>query len=550
MNATAHTASRALVDGLVALGVQLVFGVSGGGVAGVWSELGVHPDLRLIHTQHESGAAFAATEASLASGQPVAVVVTTGPGLTNALTGLVAARQEGAAVILLSGHTPAARRGRGATQETDHASPAPDLLRPGPVFHVARVLESAEQLDAALRELALALGRPGGCVAHLAVPTDVAVQPARRRSPCAPTTRAPRGVDVASLQPVVDALKAGRARVLVGRGARGADLRALADRSGAWFFSTPDAKGLLPEDHGRCAGVIGVGGQPEAFAALDAPFDLLLALGARLGEAETGWTAALRPRQRVVLVDDGPDLPVGTYTDAPLTLVDAPPAAVVDALLRHLGPPMPSRSRPRPAPPPAPRPGVVHPAALMRQIQAEVVDTTDATVLAESGASFVWAIHLLRMPGPRLRVSVGWGAMGHATTGAVGVAATGRRAVAIVGDGAVLMGNELATAARHRLPVVWVVLNDGGYGLCRHGMRALGLHAADLDQPPVDFAAIASAAGVRGLRAASEAELTTALRAALATPGPALIDVQIDPDAPPPMGQRVQALTFHARELP
>jgi acetolactate synthase-1/2/3 large subunit len=252
----------------------------------------------------------------------------------------------------------------------------------------------------------------------------------------------------------------------------------------------------------------------------------------------------------VVLVDDGPDLPVGTYTDAPLTLVDAPPAAVVDALLRHLGPPMPSPSRPRPAPPPAPRPGVVHPAALMRQIQAEVVDTTDATVLAESGASFVWAIHLLRMPGPRLRVSVGWGAMGHATTGAVGVAATGRRAVAIVGDGAVLMGNELATAARHRLPVVWVVLNDGGYGLCRHGMRALGLHAADLDQPPVDFAAIASAAGVRGLRAASEAELTSALRAALATPGPALIDVQIDPDAPPPMGQRVQALTFHARELP
>ncbi|MFT4976703.1 MAG: acetolactate synthase-1/2/3 large subunit, partial [Myxococcota bacterium] len=86
------TVAGALACGLAAIGVRQVFGVSEGGVAHIWSALEAHPALQLIHTQHECGAAFAATEASLATDAPVVVFATTGPGLTNLLTGLVAAR--------------------------------------------------------------------------------------------------------------------------------------------------------------------------------------------------------------------------------------------------------------------------------------------------------------------------------------------------------------------------------------------------------------------------------------------------------------------------
>jgi acetolactate synthase-1/2/3 large subunit len=549
VNAVGRTAASALVQGLVELGVELVFGVSGGGIAGVWSAVGQHAGLQLVHMQHESGAAFAAAEASIASGRPTAVLVTTGPGLTNALTGLVAARQEGASVIVLSGITPASRRGQGATQETDASGPVADLLRAGPVFHVAQVLESAEQVETALRRLAIALARPGGCVAHLGVPTDVGLAMAPHGRRVAAVRQAPRAFDPGLLDGLAAALLTGRVVVLAGRGARGAALGELADRCGVGVLTTPDAKGAIAEDHGGCLGVLGIGGQADAHAALAARFDLLLVLGARLGEAECGWVDALRPRERAVFVGEGDDLHVGSYADMPLMVAEGSPAALVEALLGRLGPlrPPPPRARP---PALVLRPGPVRPAALMQAVQAVAVDDSDAVVLAESGASFVWAIHMLRMPAPRLRVSVGWGAMGHATTGAIGVAATGRRAVAIVGDGAMLMGNELATAVRRGLRVTWVVLNDGGYGMCRHGMRALGLRGSELDQPPVDFAAMARAAGLVGLTVREERDLEGTLRAALEVDGPALLDVYIDPDEAPPMGRRIQALTFHAAVVP
>jgi acetolactate synthase-1/2/3 large subunit len=550
MNAAATTAAQVLAQGLVDLGVTLAFGVSGGGIAAAWSALGQHPALTLIHTQHESGAAFAATEASLASGRPVVVAVTTGPGLTNALTGLVAARQEGASVIALVGVTPAGRRGLGATQETDAGGPLPDALRPGAIAHLALTVESADGLGPALRRAAQALSRPGGAVVVLGLPTDVLGALALPVH-AAPVNRAPLDADPALLDRVAAALLTGDVTVLVGRGARGADLAALADRCPARFVVAPDAKGILPDEHPRNLGVVGLAGRDTTLAGLHPASELLLTLGARLGEAETGWTAALHAARVISVVAD-PDGLVGSYADLPQTIVEADPRRFVAGLLARLPatstcPPGPPRAR---RAPPAPRSGPVHPAALLHAVQRAVVDDSDAVVLAESGASFAWAIHLLELSTPRLRVSVGWGAMGHATTGAIGVAATGRRAVALVGDGALLMGNELVTAARRNLPVVWVVLDDGGYGLCRHGMRALRLPATELDQPSVDFAALATALGLLGLRADTEDAVEPALRAALAHPGPALVAVRVDPSAPPPMGRRIAALTFHQAELP
>ena len=179
----------------------------------------------------------------------------------------------------------------------------------------------------------------------------------------------------------------------------------------------------------------------------------------------------------------------------------------------------------------------------MRAIQTHVVDGSAAPLFAECGNSFIWTTHCLRFREPgRYRVSTGVGSMGHAAAGVVGAAlARGGRAVAVVGDGAMLMTNEISTAVRYRADALWIVLNDARYGMCAQGMESLGLEA-DASIPEVDFARFASAQGARGLRVAGEHELDAALREALATPGPCVLDVRIDPRCRAPSDNRNRGL--------
>jgi thiamine pyrophosphate-dependent acetolactate synthase large subunit-like protein len=112
------TVAQAIAKILADIGVSHAFGVSGGAMATVWAALSNHPQIEVIHCRHEGGAAFAATENHFASDRPVVVFTTAGPGITNALTGILAARGEGAKVILISACTSAPQRGRWAIQET------------------------------------------------------------------------------------------------------------------------------------------------------------------------------------------------------------------------------------------------------------------------------------------------------------------------------------------------------------------------------------------------------------------------------------------------
>src|SRR4249919_2900620 len=111
LHASCTTLASALVEGLYRLGVRQAHGVSGGAMAAIWHALSASA-LQVRHFRHESGAAFAAIEEHFASGRPALVFTTTGPGLTNALTGLLAARGEGAKLILVSACTSSPARGR------------------------------------------------------------------------------------------------------------------------------------------------------------------------------------------------------------------------------------------------------------------------------------------------------------------------------------------------------------------------------------------------------------------------------------------------------
>ena len=535
VTAAPTTLAEAVVQILAALGARHAFGVSGGAMAALWHALSKSA-LAVRHFRHESGAAFAAVEAHFASDRPVIVFTTTGPGLTNALTGLLAARGEGAKVIVLSAATTAAQRGRWAIQETCGQSMPGDLYSAGALFHFATLLESAEALPAVARRLAHGLARPGGFVAHLAIPTGLQATEWRGPLPDLSIVRGEEAPTAETIARCARLLSDEPFAIWLGFGARRASalVRRLAERTGAAVMCSPRAKGTFPEDHPQFVGVTGMGGHGSTVAYMtEARPRRVLVLGTRLGEATSFWNPAMVPADGFIHVDVDPGVPGVAYPTAPTLAVRADVGVFIAALLEHL----PERA---PAEVCFPRPerlqiglavaGAVRPEALMDAIQEVVIERNGAMVLAESGNSFAWASHCLRFSeAGRYRVSTGVGSMGHAGAGVVGAAqGRGGKAVAILGDGAMLMNNEINTAVKFDLPAVWIVLNDARYNMCEQGMATLGL-AADASIPEVDFAMLARALGAEGLRVEREAELVPAFERAMAASGPFVLDVKIDP---------------------
>jgi acetolactate synthase-1/2/3 large subunit len=544
-----ETVVEALARMLEGLGVREAFGVSGGAMAALWDALSASP-LGVRHFRHENGAAFAAIEAGFASGRPTVLFTTTGPGLTNALTGIVAAREERARLIVISAYTSAASRGRFAIQETSRDTLPTAFYASGRPFHFAAVVDEAAQLPAIERELAAGLGRSDGFIAHLALDTAAqrAPAPALERVAVTPEAKAPSANQVAAC---VDALRAGPFAIWVGYGARDAaeEVRALAHRMHAPVMSSARGKGIFPEDDPLFVGVTGLAGHASVMEALEqvAPHRLLV-LGTRMGEPTSFWDRRFVAPRGFVHVDVDPAVPGVAYPDAPTLAIVADVGATLRAVLAALGP---AESNGAAAELPRPRidrialrgDGPVRPEALMDALQDYVVDRSDALVLAECGNSFLWTTHRLRFAAPhRYRVSTNVGAMGHAAAGVVGAAlATGRKAVAVVGDGALLMTNEINSAVKFRAPAVWVVLNDARYGMCAQGMDALGL-SADATIPEVDFALFARSQGARAARVEHETELDAALAEAIAADGPFVVDVRIDPASRAPASLRNAAL--------
>jgi acetolactate synthase-1/2/3 large subunit len=552
MSAIVAQAPAAVADAIVrifeGLGVRHAFGVSGGAMATLWHALSASK-LTVCHFRHESGATFAAVEAYFATERPVVVFTTTGPGLTNALTGILAARGEGAKIIVLSAATAAGRRGRFAIQETSSRSMPGGLYGAGELFHFATLIESADELPAVARGIASGLSRPGGFVAHVAVPTDL--QSGAFRGPL-PELPAACGKDAPTPETVdrcAALLSQAPFALWVGFGARKAAalVRRVAEHTGAAVVCSPRGKGIFPEDHPQFVGVTGLGGHASTLTYLaDLRIRRVLVLGTRLGEGTSFWDPALVPEDGFIHVDVDPDVPGAAYPAAPTFGVRADIGAFLAAILPYLparapvsaGLPRPERAGPGPV-----LADRVRPEALMAAIQEVVVDRSAAIVLAESGNAFTWASHHLRFnEAGRYRISTNIGSMGHAGAGVLGAAAgSGGKAVAIVGDGAMLMTNEINTAVQFQLPAVWIVLNDARYNMCEQGMATLGL-SAETGFPEVDFAMLARALGADGSCVTHEAELGPALLRAMAATGPYVLDVRIDPARRAPSQGRNRAL--------
>jgi len=544
--------AEVVVNMLEEMGVQYAFGVSGGAIAPLWHTL-QHSLIQVLHFRHEAGAAFAATEAYFASGRPVVVFTTTGPGITNALTGLFAARWEGAKVIFLSPSTSTSQRGRWACQETStYTMPCTGVFTSGSLFDYATTLECSDELPEIYRRIAKGLARPGGFVAHLSIPTNIQTSSVKTSLPRMTLSVAPATVSEETISECARLLSEGPFAIWVGFGARFAakEIRQLAERTGAAVMCSPRGKGIFPEDHPQFVGVTGFGGHESVLTYMQKYRPLrTLVLGTRLGELTSFWNPEMIPKRGFLHIDIDSKVPGTAYPSAETFAIQSEVEEFVKALLKHL-PECPAHSKIESLPKPkhhAINPSVdgrVRPDILMNVIQRVIVERSDAVVMTEVGNSLAWGNHMLQFAQPgRYRVSTGFGSLGHFATGVVGAAlARNGKAVAIVGDGAMLMNNEISTAVNYQIPAVWIVLNDGCYKMCDQGVAMLGFKGMDAKIPQANFVKIAYGMGASGIRVEKESDIQAALEKAMVSTGPFVVDVVIDPSRLAPIGGRIESL--------
>ncbi len=548
------TVADTIAQMLTELGVRHAFGIGGGAIAPIWQAL-EQSSIDVLHFRHEAGAAFAAMEAYFADGSPVAVFTTTGPGIMNALTGIAAARYDGAKVILISACTPETNEGKWGFQETSLKTMPEEIFTNGRLFNFAHRIKSSDELAEIAQKLAFGFSQPGGFVAHLSIPIDVQTNNGCNIFP--DKSKLPSFIPDERVINQVSKLLLGESfAIWVGFGARNAsqEILQLAERTGAAVMSSPRGKGIFPENHPQYLGVTGFAGHESVLEYMKStPPERILVLGTRLGEFTSFWNPAMIPPKGFIHVDTDPQVPGAAYPNANTFPVVAGVKEFLDTLLEKLPRKLnnflvqlPSKFQNFTLPEhnTDSYKGLIRPQVLMKAIQRVVVEGSNAIVIAEAGNSFAWTTHHLKFNKSRCwRVSTGFGAMGHATTGVVGAAiANGGKAVAIVGDGAMLMNQEINTAVQYQIPAVWIILNDGNYNMCTQGNKARGYNAVKTQIPSTDFVMFARSMGGDGISVENESQLNVALSKAMNSQIPFVVDVKINPTDAAPIGKRINCL--------
>ena len=559
-----YKASEYLVDALAAAGVRHIFGVIGGAVFPFFTAT-VGRAAQIVMTKHEAGAAFMADGYARASGGLGACVGTSGPGATNLITGVAAAFADSIPIVVLTGQVATKSFGRGALQESStEGVDIVDVFKQ--VTRYSTLAFRADRLPAVWHKaLRMALGgRPGPV--HLSLPADVQEQPVPRMAKTTPGIHQTRTYDRAAIkQAALHLLRARRPAILAGHGVILADaseeIRAVAEALEIPVATTPKGKGAFPEDHRLSVGPFGYSGSPLAqWHLLESGVDVLLAVGTSLSEWGTlGWDRRLQPSEALLHVDIDPH-EVGKNYQATVPVIGDAKSGLTELafeIKRQQQRYLHWRRGNGNLHPPANRPRVLDAAAmdsnavpikpqrLMRDLQDAL--PRDTMVFVDGGANRSWAIHYWQSIYPRtFFCATGMASMGFGVAGAIGgkFAAPDRVVLSIVGDGGFLMnGMEVSTAVHYGKQVIWVVLNDAGYGMAYHALRMMKLPDVATRYPRVDCAKVAEGLGAQAYRIREPGQINRDLIQRILDSGrPTVLDVEIDPDEVAPFGGRLETL--------
>ncbi|HYC41395.1 MAG TPA: thiamine pyrophosphate-binding protein [Noviherbaspirillum sp.] len=585
-----------LVAYLEQIGVEYVFGVPGGAIEPLYNALARSErrgGIRHILARHEAGAAFMADGYARETGNIGVCCSTSGPGATNLITGVAGAYDNNIPMLVITGQPALPAFGKHPLQES--ACTGINVL--GMFRHCTRynsLISHPKQLEPKLiAALQRATRTPRGPV-HLTVPLDVFRSPSVPATPSydlrqllAPSSMIDDDAVDTLYRMITDAKKV---VLLIGGwcGEAVGSILQFAALKGSTFVTTPDGKGLVSPHHPLFRGVFGFGGHLSADAALrDESVDLILAVGASMGEWNSGgWSESLL-NERLVHIDESEDnlarTPMarlhvrGRILSVFNRLVErlhdeekhaayeierrrvsrevkakvSDPDSMLSDMDKYLSDAVP-----------------IKPQRLMRELGLMFPPTT--RFLADTGNSVSWSTHYLhprdrrvgerrlvggerkrtagrrRTPGGWLRVNMNFAPMGWAIGGAVGTAAANPDVpvVCITGDGSLLMnGQEISVAVAEQQTIVFVVLNDRALGMVKHGQRLAKAEQIGCDLPPTDFAALGRALGAQAFTIQSPEDMAKLdIEAICARKGPTVLDVLIDPEEVPPMNVRMRVL--------
>ena len=524
--------AKVLVDTLVAAGVKRIYGVVGDSLNGMTECLRTQEKIEWIGVRHEEVAAFAAGAEAHLSGSLAVCAGSCGPGNMHLINGLYDCHRSRVPVLAIAAQIPSRERGSSYFQET-----RPDILFKD-CSHYCEPIDHASQMPRVL-ELAIRSAVVERGVAVISLPGDIALEDAPEARPFVlaheqPEVR-PTGSQLAALAALLD--KGKKVTILAGAGCAGAHAELIAT---AGALQAPVVHALRGKEHVEYdnpfdVGMTGLLGFASGYYAI-IDCDVLFVLG-----SDFPYTQFYPDKALIAQIDlRGENLGRRGRVDLGLVggvketlsallplLTKKTDTTHLDHAVAHYGKARRSLDELASG---APGRKPIHPQYLTRVV--DELASPDAVFTCDVGSPTLWAARYLTMNGKRRLIgSFNHGSMASAMPQAIGAQLTlsGRQVISLSGDGgfSMLMG-DLLTIRERKLPVKIVVYNNGALGFVELEMKAAGLLSTGttLDNP--DFAQMARAIGIHGIRVEDPAELPAAVGGALAHDGPALLDVVVN----------------------
>jgi len=535
---------RALVD----QGVEVVFGYPGGAVLPIYDELFQMNALRHILVRHEQAAVHAAEGYARSTGKVGVVLVTSGPGATNAVTGLTDALMDSVPVVCLTGQVPTHLIGNDAFQEADTTG----ITRPCTKHNY--LVKRVEDVSRVVHEAFYVArsGRPGPVVVDL--PKDILQTKTTYKNGAAVKHRSynPRlKGDTARIEQAIELMAHAKRPILycgggvVNSGTKASQLLTeFARMTGFPVTLTLMGLGAFPASDPHFLGMLGMHGTYEANLAMHG-CDVMVNIGARFDDRVTGKLAAFAPGSKKIHIDIDPSsINKNVSVDIPIV---GDIAHVLEDMIRLW---KARQARPEKKALAAwwdqietwrarkslnfkNSDSVIKPQHALQRLYAAIKDR-DFYITTEVGQHQMWAAQHLHFEKPRhWMTSGGLGTMGYGLPAAIGVQIAHPDALVIdvAGEASILMNiQEMSTAAQYKVPVKIFILNNQWMGMVRqwqellHGGRYSESYTASLP----DFVKLADAFGATGLRVEKPADLDATIKRMIETPGPVIVDCMVD----------------------
>ena len=537
--------AEAIIASLEAEGVDLVFGYPGGQAIKIYDALYDSKQITHILARHEQGAVHEADGYARATGRPGVVIVTSGPGATNTVTGIATAYMDSVPLVIITGQVPRGVIGTDSFQESDIVGITM------PIVKHSFLLQSAEELTTTFREAfhIASTGRPGPVL--IDVPSDIQSEQIVFNYPDAvnlPSYRPTYKGNAKQIKQAVGVIERANKPILyVGGGAiaSGAteELVKLSTMMQIPVVTTLMGKGAFPASHPMNLGPVGMHGSKFANLAMTES-DLIIAAGARFSDRVTGKLSEFAPHAKVIHIDIDP-AEIGKIREAQVPIVGdlkGVVAGIVATIEKEACAPRTEawntqiaewRERyPFYDAQITENPDEIVPEIAMQKLSAKL-DPHNSVVVTEVGQHQMWAAQFIDREEPRSFISSGGlGTMGFGFPASIGAAfgRPGAQVVCIAGDGSFQMNSqEMATAAIHNVPVKVVIMDNRALGMVHQWQKLFYSERysfTELDANP-DFVKLADAYSWQAVRVTDPAKLDEAYDRMLACDGPFLLDVAI-----------------------